>query len=397
MDNLLEFKLIYKLISEEKYEIALLHLKNFGLENNVNTDGNFHYLNALINIKLGNITLARKHLTYIKQQSHKSQVNILEKKLKELEPLYILLVTKYNKAIDLLKEKDYFNAHEVLEEIFSQSNSFSFPIQWYKTFYTLKLQIQAGDTEKWVTKLPAYIKKNQEIEKMMSLSNMATSKTKNSTLIKKKKVSPWVAYGVGSIAILLSIVLSLNFYLASEVKQSSDEIETQSVTFESNNESIIEKTIVVPEDSLDEKKIVIEEFYPELTSLTAEAFYKEGYQQYQAGNFEDAILNLKLVKESAEKTYFTDDAHYYLLLSLNEEGRYADSINESQSFINEQDNNYKLSPYLEAVHLNTATALIKSGEISEASAVLEKLIGNNQKGWVFSQAQSMLGEISDDN
>ncbi|XKE94006.1 hypothetical protein LG326_12615 [Metaplanococcus flavidus] len=397
MDNLLELKIVYNMVSEGDYETALVHLKSFGMENEVSSDDNYNYLCTLIYTKLGHISLARKHLSYIQLKSYERQITMLEKELKEIEPLYILLTAKFNKAIDYVKDKDYINAHELLKEIFSKVNIFPFPIQWYKTFYILKLKVQADDLEPWINQLPAYVRKSYEINKTLTLSNIAISKVEASMTEKKKRFSSWIPYGVGVAAVLFTVLMSLNFISVSDGKNSIEEVEPQPNTAEINNETIQEETVKVPEETLDIETHVNEALYPELTDITAKAFYTEGYQQYQIDNFEEAILNLKIVKERGEKSYYTDDAHYFLIISLTEAGRYMESIEESQLFIDENDINYQLSPYLEAVHLNNAIALLESGKTTEANAMLETMIKNKEEGWVFDQAQSLLREINNGN
>lgn len=399
MENNLELKIVYKLVSEKKYDFALFELKKIEMENEVGSDENFHYLSALVNTKLGNITLARHHLMSIENQTKIVRAYELNKKLQDIEPMYILLTAKFNKSIDLLREKDFVNANEMLQDIFSQSFLFPFPLQWYKTFYLVKLRIKAEDLEIWVNQLPTHIRNNQDMVRIMEAT---TPKESINRIVKnkKKRFIPWFVFGGSTAAIAVSIVLSLSLFQLDDFKGTSGKIETQENIVPEEDKPVHKVSVETGELAKEEKNEENRELtstYPELTDITAKAFYTEGYQQYQKGNFSDAVLNFTPVTTDTKKEYYTDDSHYFLILSLFEVGNFDECLKQSQNFIEEQDDHYKSSPYLDAVHLKYAEALMEIEEVSEAILELENLIEKGHEGWAVNKASNMLKGINNGN
>lgn len=381
--NLTSIETLQRAIDQRKYTSALVLLKELsvkGLDRQI-----YLWQSAVLEAKLGNLPKALHYAKELDTEQASLLCNAIEAKIPEFEEL----IEGYNKSVAYLHKHDYSQALNTVDTVFLDAVEIPLPIALYQA----KLLLLALNSDErlidFIQMLPEYALEDYLVRDILSVV-----KNDDETPIgsdNNRKIPTLLPY----IMALAAITFSVYLYLDRPVMGNAAPEVTELPSLE---EKVPVVEILIEEEVVPEEVVELDEvmdtflFIPE---SIAKKYYTIGYEAYRGEDFNKAIDYLRMAIQSEEPSYFTDDAHYFLLLSYLKIEQYQNALATAEQFILKENMHYMESPYRDGVQLQEAIAIYQLGDSEGAAIRLLDLSQTTTIDWIRNETENMLKLVTE--
>lgn len=327
-------------------------------------------------------------------------------KLRGALPIYEEVFSQYNKAVGLSKQKDFDALPNMFLNMLKTGAEIPLPVEIYKgSLFSMLVSGNREEFNKILADAPDYVHKNTEIKSIMlrlkaaQLQSLATQNEKES----KKKLR--TAAGIllaGAATFIAAAGLTIGGIWDRGADRVSAPNNSASADLNDKIESLMEENSLLWNElsltsaELQEKEKItnllesVDADLHELKESAAQKLYLSGMKDYQNGQYQTALEKLAKSLSISGQSYFSDDAHFFLIQTLMKTGDITAAIAETDSFLNQADQtNYMESPYLDDVMLLKAENLLKAGDCENAGKWLDRIESHFPDEWTSDRAKTL--------
>ena len=177
----------------------------------------------------------------------------------------------------------------------------------------------------------------------------------------------------------------------SSLEEENNKLYEDKSTLESNlqeNDNFIEEF-----EKKEEALNLIDKEGQDLYDEAAKVTYQEGLNSYQSEEYNTAVIELEKSLEYSKDSYFTDDAHFYLIQSYKKTEDQENYQGHLKEFMDKGDYAYIQSPYRDDVQLSYSKELIKLEQEKEAESQLNYIIEEYPEQWTAKEALALKSEL----
>lgn len=417
MDIRKHFQLASTLMQKNHYEEAREVLE---ILSSISEHSHIYWTLGLIEAQLGNLPNAIEHLEKVDSEQFPDVESIIVE-LKQKLPKYNTLMKKLTYADIQLNQNKIQDGINILEDIMSWRDKIPLPISFYRTYLTVLSKVNRELCIMKASELPLFVLNTNAIQSIPNLFNehQQLLLPEKSTVDEdydtdfeeyeeieppKKKSNKFrmvLVFGI----ILVCVYLFLNRQhiqkeLASATKdvttiqEENDALQEQLTKAQEMQEELqsqIDGT-ATQEVTTESESEVVELELQHISNAEAKQQYSSARNAFVNKEYETAITGYRQAILGETPDYYTDDAHYYLILSLMETGQYQEAINECNSFINNTSEIYTQSVYRNPASYMMAQCYINLNEKDQAITVLEGM-QDQTEDWAVREARALLYEL----
>lgn len=411
MDIRKHFQLASTLMAKNHYEEA-----REVLEILASNEENSHIMwtLGLVEAQLGNLPKAINYLKKVDKEQFPDVDSIIDELTQKL-PKYNTLTREYSYAVSLLNQHKMQDALNILEDIMVWRDRIPLPIHFYYTYLSIMSKINIDLCIAKASELPAFILNTTDIQSIPYLFDdqqqlLLPEPEPVEDIEKYEEMFPpkKPVFGKFKKVILVGIVLVCAYLLFNKYHIQRELVDaTENVTtIQEENDSLqeqLEEAQKIQEElqkqidgtatpaPVEENSTEVEDVQYISTS-EAEAEYSTARASYRSGNYEEAIPAYRQAMLGQTEDFYTDDANYYLILSLMEIGQYEEAITECNNFLAKSSTVYKQSIYRNPTSYMMAECYVKLNEKDKAIEVLEDM-QDAPEDWAVRSARELLYEL----
>jgi TolA-binding protein len=412
-ENLLKYNQAIALIQKGNYGEAEKYLRD--IAHTGHTLSNWAL--GLIYAATGRPFAALKHWERISPD----EVEAVSEKMKKLQqklPIYEEIFTLYNEAISTARQKNFDLLPPMYLKILKKGEGLPLPIEIYKGLF-LSLLLQ-GDLDyqfnKALDKAPEYVKMDVSIKSIVLKVKEASLKTQVHQIEKKSVRRTRIASAIlltGTVSLVLTAGIAFGGIgkneqvqpvftkeKAKSAVQGNDELEKEftakldSLTQENAvlQAEVDKKSAVLQENSETENLLKLADInIEEVKEEAALKLYQSGIESYRNHRYQEAVEKLTKSLAISKASYYTDDAHFFLISSSIKLGDQGSAITKIDDFLNEMKREfYKESPYMDDVMLMRAESYLESGDKENAMKWLNRIESEYPNEWTSKRAKFLV-------
>lgn len=361
-----------------------------------------HPTHSLVNWALGLLeAVTGKPYIALKRWEHVSieDVPFIEAEVQKLRaslPVYESIFANYHLALTRAKERDFSTVVQMYEKMIEEGKNLPLPVEIYHGYF-LSLLITNRDADFWQAykEAPVFVKRYPDIESLY-LNSMVPQKLN----VTKRSRFGWL---IGAnVAIVALIFMSIFYFqketepvvqyveIVDEEKLSSLETEIEQLTLENKS---MQSNVSAESQKNEEFLQLVEASDLNLELIEEQAaqnLYRQGYQNYQRQVYSEAIDFFIQSLKYRQTTYFSDDAHFFLIQSLLRTNNIDQARQEMDLFLSNTHPVYKQSPYLDDIMLLRIDQYVQEGKERKANELLGVMKEQFSGEWTVHEVERLL-------
>lgn len=420
MDIHKHFQLASTLMHKNHYEEAREVLE---ILSSISEHSHIYWTLGLVEAQLGNLPKAIDYLEKVDREQFSDVDSIIEE-LKQKLPKYNILMKKFTYAEMQIKQNKIQEGINILEDIMSWRDKIPLPISFYKAYLTILSKVNKELCLMKASELPLFILNTNDVQSIPNLFNenqqlllpeKSTVEENDENEFEQIEIElppkKRTFFGKVKMILLIGILIfsAYLFYNKSHIQKELASATKDVTAIQEENDSLQEQLTKAQEmqeelqkqiDGTANPEVVEEEATEEVAEPEIQRISNsEAKKQYSAGrnafvkqDYETAITEYKQATLGETEDYYTDDAHYYLILSLMETGQYQEAINECNNFIQNTSTIYTQSIYRNPTSYMMAQCYLKLNNQEQAISILEEM-QDAPEDWAVRSARDLLYEL----